>query len=387
MKKNKLMFNIYIIEMLLFIYIIIFKTLILKSLTIYVDLFNILFFSILTLLSYFLFGISKKKNLINYNGIQTLIISFTIYFGVTYLLGLFFGFLTNAYSLKLINIIKNVTFSLIFYFLRELLRYSIAKKTNKRNLHGLIILTILLTILDIIMQLNTYNLTTGSEIFEFIEACVIPNLALNSILSYISYNFNYKLTLLFLLLYDIPKYFLPIFPDLGTYLKSILQIIFIFVCYYKLSILLEKYERKITIKENKYKPHLINILIVIILILVGLISGLFKYHLFAIGSNSMLPYFQRGDAVLIKKLSNDELNTIEKGNVIAFYYNNQIIVHRVISIEENNGKYKIKTKGDNNDSIDAWTISEKDIYGKVEYIIKYIGLPSVELNEFMNEKR
>ena len=381
MKKNNIV--IYLSELLLLIYIIIFKTIFLKYLNAYIDIANILVFSILTALVYVFLGFQKRRKLIDYNAIQTISICFIVYYFLTYLFGMFFGFLSNAYSLKILNIIKNITVALVIYGLKEIYRYIVVKKTEK-NYMPIILLTILLAVLDIIMEINAYDLNTGSGIFEFIEAVILPKTALSFILSYISYKFNYKLTILFLILYDLPKYFLPIFPDMGIYIDSMVRLVFIFCCYYQLSILMEKYERKITIARSYGKKSLMTLIVVPILILVGLVSGIFKYHLFAIGSNSMLPYFSRGDAVLIEKLDNEELKKIKVDDVIAFHYNNQILVHRVVSINEVNGNYKIKTKGDNNDYVDAWTVSNEDVYGKVKNVIKYIGIPSVELSELMD---
>lgn len=381
MKKNNIV--IYLSELLLLIYIIIFKTIFLKYLNAYIDIANILVFSILTALVYVFLGFQKRRKLIDYNAIQTISICFIVYYFLTYLFGMFFGFLSNAYSLKILNIIKNITVALVIYGLKEIYRYIVVKKTEK-NYMPIILLTILLAVLDIIMEINAYDLNTGSGIFEFVEAVILPKTALSFILSYISYKFNYKLAILFLILYDLPKYFLPIFPDMGIYIDSMVRLVFIFCCYYQLSILMEKYERKITIARSYGKKSLMILIVVPILILVGLVSGIFKYHLFAIGSNSMLPYFSRGDAVLIEKLDNEELKKIKVDDVIAFHYNNQILVHRVVSINEVNGNYKIKTKGDNNDYVDAWTVSNEDVYGKVKNVIKYIGIPSVELSELMD---
>jgi signal peptidase I len=386
MKNNKFATTIYVSEVVLFIYIIIFKIFLLNSFLKYIDIFNILVMSILVLFCYKLLGLPKKDNLINYRGFQSLIINFILYYVIIYIFGLFLGFLRNGYSLNLINIAKNVSVALVFYAVKELYRYIIARKSKSKKMLPLIIVTILLALLDIIMEMNSYDLKTGMGIFEFIEVSVIPNFAKSILLSYISYYFNYKLVFLFLGLYDLPTYFLPIIPDLGNYVNSMIKLIFLFICYYSLSLLLEKYERKVTFKDRNKKKYLFVPFLTAVIILVGLVSGLFKYHLFAIGSNSMLPYFQRGDAVLIKKLKDKELSEIELQDVIAFYHNNQIIVHRVVSIEENNGNYKIWTKGDNNDSIDAWIITNKDIYGKVENVINYIGLPSVELSELMSKE-
>lgn len=384
MKKNNII--IYLSEFLLLIYIIMFKTIVSKYFVSYISIFNNLFFVILVLIIYNIIGLPKRKSLINYSGIQTLIICFIVYYLLIYIFGLFYGFLSNAYSLKFLNIARNIIGAVIFYILKEVYRYMIAQKARKKNYLPLLIATILITVLDIIMEINSYDLSTSSGIFEFIEASILPKLALSSLLSYISYKFNYKLAILFLLLFDLPKYFLPIFPDMGTYISSMANLIFIFICYYQLSLVIEKYERKIPLTKSAGKKYLLLPIVIPLLILVGLVSGVFKYHLFAIGSNSMLPIFAKGDATLIKKLTEKEYKTIKVGDIIAAYYNNKIIVHRVVSIDEKNGLYTIKTKGDNNDSVDVWTIQNDDIYGKVEHIVKYIGLPSVELGELMNEK-
>ena len=364
-----------------------FKTVILEHLTSFADIFNIIFLGALVFICYKFLGFPKKKSLINYNATQTIILNFIIYYVVIYIFGLFFGFLKNGYSLKLLNIFENVFVAVIIYLLIEFYRYMIAGKTEKGNFLPFIIVTILIAVLNIIMGINAYDLSTAVGIIECIDALIVPALALSSLLSYISYKYDYKLSIIFLLIFDLPKYFLPIIPDMGVYIKSMVTIIFIFICYYQLSIMMEKYERKITVKRVKNKKIFLVIIIVPLLILIGVVSGIFKYHLFAIGSNSMLPVFARGDAVLIEKLNANEYKDIKKGDILAFRYNKQIIVHRIVSIKTKGENYYIKTKGDNNDSIDVWTVENKDIYGKVISTVKYIGIPSVELSELISEKR
>lgn len=379
--KNKIV--IYLSELLLLIYIIIFKTIIMSKWNAYIDLANILFFSILALILYFTLGYRKKRSMIHYSAMQTMIICFIFYYFLTYFFGMFFGFLSNSYSLKILSILKNVIFALLFYGVREFYRFVVIKNTDRKKI-SLILVTLLLAVLDIIMGINAYTLTTGAGIFEFVEASILPKLALSIFLTYTSYHLDLKFSILFLVLYELPKYFLPIFPDMGSYIGSMVKLIFLFICYYQISILMERYEtREKAFKVRKKKIYLV-LIVIPILALVALVSGVFKYHLFAIGSNSMIPYFSRGDAVLIKKLNKKEMETLKVDDVIAFTYNHQIIVHRIVSIEEYNGYYSIKTKGDNNDSIDGWTVTEKTIYGKVETVVKYIGIPSVELSELMN---
>ena len=374
-------------ELLLLVYVIIFKLFISEYLIKYVELINILFLSLLVLLVYVCLGFHKKRLLIHKNVKQILIICFIGYYVLTYIFGLFFGFLKNGYSLTFFNILSNVLCAMLFYILKEIYRYIVVQKLKKNSKFLIFLLVFILASLDIVMEINAYSFNDSIAIFEFIEASVLPRVALSGLLTYMSYKFDYKITFFYLLLYELPKYFLPIFPDLGEYIGSIIKLIFIFICYYQLSILLEKYERKLPIARQEGTSKIkMAVVSSFLLIIVGLVSGVFKYHLFAIGSNSMVPVFSKGDVVLINKLVESEIETIEDGEIIAFHYNNQIIVHRVVLIEKTGDSYIFRTKGDNNDSIDAWVVDEGDIYGRVEFVVKYLGIPSVELGELMNKE-
>lgn len=382
LKKNNLI--IYFSELLLLIYIIIFKIFILKNIPNYIDIINFLFFGIMCFLLYKLLGFSKKRVSLNYNVGQLIIIILILYYVSIYFFGLFFGFLKNTYLLTFSSIIKNVFLAVLFYILREIYRFLIVSKKNVHNRLPILFVTLLFAFLDIIMEINGYDFSTGVGIFEVFASLIIPRFAISFFLSYISYNFDYKLAILFLLIFDLPKYFLPLIPDLGTYISSIVTLILLFVLYYNISLKKEKYDCRTKVVTSKQKNYTIFVIFLPLLVLVGLISGLFKYHLFAIGSNSMLPTFARGDTVLIEKID-EEYNKLLVGDILAFSFNNQILVHRIVSIEENNGIFIIKTKGDNNEEIDGWTVSNDMIYGKVVFIIPYIGLPSVELSELMSE--
>lgn len=382
MKKDNIV--IYFSELLLLIYIIIFKIFIQKIIPNYIDLSNLLFFGILCFSTYKLLGFSKKRASLNYNAGQLMIITIIIYYVSIYLFGLFFGFLKNSYSLTLTSIIRNTVPVIIMYILKEIYRYIIISKKNNKSFLPMLVVTLLLAFLDIIMEINGYDLSSTRGITEMIGALILPKLAISALLSYIAYNFSYKLAILFLVLIDLPKYFLPLLPDLGMYVSSILTLVLVFVIYYQLSLIREKYERKLPLTKTKTNKLKIGVLLTILLMFVGLVSGLFKYHLFAIASNSMIPVFERGDAVLIEKIKKEEMNELKEDDILAFYYNNQVIVHRIMSIKNTNGELLIKTKGDNNEIPDGWTVNNDMIYGKVIGVVRYIGIPSVELSELMN---
>ena len=112
------------------------------------------------------------------------------------------------------------------------------------------------------------------------------------------------------------------------------------------------------------------------ILLVLFMLGVFNYQPIAILSNSMNPIFKRGDIVIYKREEN-----ILPGDIIVFKYESQIIAHRVVSINE----YYI-TKGDANNTVDYIKIKKEDIQGVYQFHIKYLGYPSIWLNEFFTKE-
>lgn len=96
------------------------------------------------------------------------------------------------------------------------------------------------------------------------------------------------------------------------------------------------------------------------------------YQVKAVLSGSMEPTFQTGSIISIK-LGNQR-TSYEKGDIITFYMEEKLITHRIIDVIEENGKAAYKTKGDNNDGPDLWTVPSQNIVGKYTNLtIPYIG--------------
>lgn len=99
------------------------------------------------------------------------------------------------------------------------------------------------------------------------------------------------------------------------------------------------------------------------------VSSVFGYTPMVVKSNSMVPTFEKGDLVFIKKYDTSKL---EEGDIICFHtiIENEYALntHRIKSIEIVGGARSYTTIGDNNDGIaDQHIISDGDIVGK------YIG--------------
>ena len=99
----------------------------------------------------------------------------------------------------------------------------------------------------------------------------------------------------------------------------------------------------------------------------------------------MSPKIEKGDIVILKKVKKSELKTINKGDVLVYNHDDKIIVHRVVEILNANGQTSFITKGDNNDTKDSWVIKEDEVIGTVKLKIKYLGMPTVALNELLNK--
>ena len=115
---------------------------------------------------------------------------------------------------------------------------------------------------------------------------------------------------------------------------------------------------------------------------VGLMSGIFKYHLLAIGSGSMEPNISVGDMVLVEKT--DNYDEIKEGEVLVYRHANVVIVHRLVEREEQAGNYYFKTQGDANDGADAWIVEQGDVIGVARGKIVAVGYPTLWLNELFN---
>src|SRR5699024_1171183 len=118
-----------------------------------------------------------------------------------------------------------------------------------------------------------------------------------------------------------------------------------------------------------------------LVILVVLVSGIFKYKLIAIGSESMSPTINKGDAVVIQKISKEDFLRLEKGNIIAFKQGGRIIVHRIHKIKLQQDEIEITTKGDANKTADDYEITYDNIVGIINLKVPYIGLPSIWVRE------
>ena len=324
-------------------------------------------------------GFEKNRKRFKKDGIILSIIFTLSYLFIIYLSGLFLGFERNGYSLTFLNIVRNSFPILVVIIISEFLWFELNTKSENQKL--LIILgTILFILVDINIAMQAYDFSNLNDLLEMAGLVILPSITKNILLTYFSLEFGFASTLIYRIIIEIYVYLVPILPDFNIYLESIITFVYPLILLKITKLMLKTDEEKeITVKKKNISKFVNVFVILIMLVIVLLTSGVFKYYFLSIGSGSMTPNINKGDVVIVEKLKENELEKIKKGDVLVYQKENQVIVHRVTEV--NNDTFK--TKGDNNDEEDVWVVNKKDIIGITKVRIPLLGYPTVWLNELL----
>lgn len=373
----------YIILTILLIYNIVYKFVILEFCRNEESIITSVFFILLFIISIGMYGVSKSKlNPTKKKIVIITIITVIIGIAITYAVGAFVGFLKNGYSLAPLNIIKNIATPIFIVVFMELFRYN-AIRANKDKFKIIVLITILLTILE--MQMTSAVVTNWGlkEIFIVTTTLIIPAIAKNMLLSYLTYEVGYQPCLIYRLILELYIYFVPYLPHFGDYLNSMFGLIMPMVIFVYASREIGDHEEGMQQEFVTKKSRLIEIPIYIfIFIVIALISRVFPIFALGVGSESMTGAINKGDAVIAIKVAKEN---ISENDVIVFQAQDKILIHRVVEIEKINGIEHYRTKGDVNGTRDDIDITMDNIYGKVKFRIPYIAYPSVWLTEFIRK--
>lgn len=380
MKKNTKV--IYISELILLGYLILFISFINKISYSDKNLSTIVVLLLILVILLAFLGFKRDKNYLRGSSARIVTASLMTFMLIIYGLGIVLGFTKGYLYYSIYEFIKNVGLVLIINVEIELIRYSIAKNSFK-NKKGLIIFTILSSILNILLEINLGTLSTSEDKFVFLSTIIFPILAEETLCSYMAYKISLLPCLIYKLVIKLYIYLLPIIPDLGDYIYSVVNIMLPFALYSILNKIVIRYEKeKQELRKVSRAVFTIPIMISFI-VLVILVSGIFKYKMIAIASNSMAPTYRRGDAIIYEKVNVSEL---EVGDVLAFQKDNIVVTHRIVKIWKQGNEYYFTTKGDNNNTEDIFQPKESNALGKVRFIFKYIGYPTVLINELFGKE-
>lgn len=353
----------------------------------YTNLLNPLFWIFMTIASYLVTKDEPNMKMRNkVDIIQSVTIVIILYCMIYFSLGLVFGYERSPYLHTFSAILKNIWAFIVVIAFQEYVRFQIIRSSPK-SISFYAIVTILFIIVDIDFWNLTSHFTDNVEFFKYMSQTVIPLFVSNCLFTYLSITSGNISSTLYRGVLSLMIYLLPIYPSINWLIESMMKIILVIIVALYVNYVDMKSSRTITRRQLKkesvvsYIPY-----VVVLVVVVCFVGGLFKYQPIAVLSNSMVPEFARGDAVIIEKIDKEDLKKLKKGNIIYFSKDSNLIIHRIVSVKHTeNNQLEIKTKGDNNNTNDNWVVTEKEIIGVGKFMIPYIGYPSVLVSELLKK--
>ena len=342
---------------------------------------SIIVLGILLFVTTLVYKRKKDSNIFRGSATRIMIAVIIFYFIISIILGMFIGFSKTFFSTDPHRWITGLLPVLMITIITENIKY-ILIKNNLTDNKAIFSITALLAIFNIIAITNIAALNTMYKLFVFICVTLMTVTAQEMLSTYLICNYGFLPAIAYRLIMNLYVYIAPVMPNLGDYLYSAINLFLPFTIY----IVLEKYLKPKEIKKEKIDKLVgINLsfitipIIVFLITIIILVSGIFRYQMIAIASNSMVPIYERGDDIIFDKIENKK--SIREGDIIVFIKDNKLIAHRVVRTKEYSSKKYFYTKGDANQSEDIEMIKEEEILGVVERVVKYIGYPTVLINE------
>lgn len=376
--------RIYLFEIIFAIFIVVYVLFIARLTTSARNLISIGFLISVFALSLYMLGYKKDKAFDRWQAIKIILATFIGTLCLLFMLGILTGFSKTKLAFNFDAILYGFVPLLAVIVLEELIRYTLYRYIKNEKKH-VVIITILFIILNVIFEMDITKLFSPVQKFIFITLTILPTISKEMLCSYMVYNFGMLPSIIFKVFVNLYVYILPVFPNLTEYLQGVIRILLPFVIYMALRKFIVKIDRLKRKKgvEKKYTVSIVTLpLLTLLIILTALVSGIFKYQLIAIASNSMVPTFSKGDAILIYKTG---VENIDIGDVLVFKKGQVVISHRVINKVNLDNKVYFYTKGDANLTDDEGYVKEEDVIGKVNSIVKYIGWPTVFINELLRK--
>ena len=320
---------------------------------------------------------SSKKISIHSKEVQKYMIVFAaLYLVLYYVIGYYVGYYKATYRFGFWTLYTQIIPLIVIIYSSELIRKEFLSNKSKFSFVATFLFGVLV---DLVVYTNLYNLTNLPGLLEALGYVFFASIASNLLYNYVCINFDIVPNVLYRIITTIYLYIIPITPDVHMYFKSFARIVYPVII---LLVLIDSYDKKhtiLTIKNKNFRIAITSLVVILITLFTMLITCRFRYGLIVIGSNSMNDVLYKGDAVVFDSKNK---NYIE-GEIILFKQDNITVVHRIVRVEESDGKKKIFTKGDNNANEDSGFRTTDDIVGIVELRVKKIGLPTIWLNELL----
>lgn len=333
-----------------------------------------------------LFKVDVRAKMQSKELLLMVLISCMGYYIIKYSFGFATGFIYSTYSKSLKGILTNVITSVVFILISEHLRNIVIEKG--KYFKSIVVLSVIVfAALELVTQISLVQLIDRKTILQIAMVIALPTFCKHIFLTFSTYYTGKFNSIIYQLFMTIPAYLLPIFPDFGDYINSLLNIgIPIITLLISARTLFYKREGVKNAKEY-YKFNFLEkaftfIGIIFLALIIYLISDRGTFYAMAIGSQSMTGTIEKGDVVIINKKKKE----YEVGDILAADVNGTIIVHRITEKNKIEGGYVYTTKGDANNAEDFWEVKESMIKGKAVLRVRYLGWPTIKLSEYLRKE-
>ncbi len=312
-------------------------------------------------------------------------------------LGMKLGFVTSVYHWGISTFAKVFLPLILMITAQEIFRGQMVEKGKGSWL--VVVLTIItLTVAEICFILPLYDYQSLAGWIDLAMAVIFPTVLTNILMTYIAYMFDYRINIAYRLVMSLPAVMAPIWPDVSRYLMAAFEIALVVILLLGLVSFRrwegsvkslsakQKPERQVTDGELRRRRLIQRVVMVVVSVFlvayVALMSGIFKWFLLAVGSDSMQPALARGDMVLVMRT--DDYDDLEVGDILVYHHSNVVMVHRIAEVQGDDGNHQFITKGDANQSEDVWVVQQGDVIGVAKGKIIALGYPTLWLNELFN---
>jgi signal peptidase len=294
--------------------------------------------------------------------------------------GLFSGFGRSPYAFTPKSILTNLVFVGSMLVGMELSRAWLINRLGKKHtLLALIFVSMLYTLLSIPLARIT-GLTLGLEFITYMNSTVLPALAENLLASFLALLGGPLAVIVYRGILQAFWWFCPILPDLSWAFRGLIGTVVPIVGLVLASSLRSRRRPGQARREREGSLAGWIVTAVVAVAIIWFAVGLFPVQPTTVISGSMRPTLDVGDVVIIAKVSAD---TIKTGDIIQFREAEGITtVHRVVEIQEIEGKRVFITQGDANSEPDAKPVIPENVVGKVILDIPKIGWAAIAVKGF-----
>ena len=325
-----------------------------------------------------IFFLIKKRPILSINKNTVLLIMVAM--GVVclvlyYLTGLHFGFYKSSTPLTVSNFFKNILPIATIIITIEFIRYVFLAQHAK----FMGVLTFIMgTLSEVLVFTTLTSLETFGRFMDMVGLYLFPALTANLLYNFLSKRYGFLPGITYRALMTLYPYVLPLYPQTPDVLFSFAKLLIPLAIWFFLYSLYD--QRK---SYEKPKSRIAGLLTMglsalIMISIVLLISGEFRYRTIIIATESMTGSINKGDAIVYEEYDGQY---IKEQDVIVFLQEDRRIVHRVVDIENINGVTRYYTKGDANGDPDPGYITTSDIEGIVLFKIPYVGQPSILIRD------